>query len=80
MAMARATGHRLDHECWSGGPQIMRHAGRKKTDHAKELTIVAVMRNANLEKKLRMHSHRMEPKSGADSLFTPHVFFARRNA
>ena len=72
--MARATGHRLDHECWSGGPQIMRHAGRKKTDHAKELTIVAVMRNANLEKKLRMHSHRMEPEIRARLTFTRRVF------
>ena len=52
----------------------MRHAGRKNTDHAKELTIVAVMRNANLEKKLRMHSHRMEPEIRAVHVRSHRVF------
>ena len=52
-----------DHEYLPGGPNAANADGKKNIDHANEDTMVAVMRNANLLKNVRMHSQSMEPET-----------------
>ena len=43
-----AAGHKLLHDSLLAGPTEASAEGRKNIDHTNELTMVAVMRNANL--------------------------------
>ena len=61
-AALRNIGFRLDHESAPGGPNTTSAAGRNNTLHKTEDTIVAVIKNANLLKNFRMHSHSILPE------------------
>ena len=54
-------GRSEDHEYRPAGPIDDSAAGRKNKLQAVDETIVAVMRNANLLKNVRMHNQSMEP-------------------